>query len=341
MSPRILPPGGAVLLGLVLSAWCLPQQGIRSGTGAVPFLGIPAVPVPPDNPITEEKVALGKLLFFDPRLSRDGTVACATCHQPDKAYTDARTRALGIGAQEGARNSPTVLNAAYNLRLFWDGRARTLEEQALAPIGNPAEMGFSVAGAVARLDGIEGYRGRFKAAFGAGVTAENLAKAIASFERTLVSGNAPWDRHNLGDPSALSEGAKRGIEIFQHRGRCAFCHIGPTFTDNAFHNLGMGMDKENPDLGRFEITGEEKHIGAFRTPSLRNVAETAPYMHDGSLETLEAVVDFYDKGGTKNPHLDPRIFPRELTDSEKQDLVEFLRSLSGEYPRVEAPELPE
>ena len=311
------------------------QQGIRSGVGVSPYLGVPAVPIPSDNPMSDEKAELGQLLFFDPRLSRDGSVACATCHQPQLAFTDGRTVAVGVNRQAGARNTPTILNAAYNLNQFWDGRARTLEEQALKPIGNPLEMGFSVEEAVTRLNSIESYRKRFERVFASEVTAESLAKAISAFERTLVSGNAPFDQHNLGDIDALSEKAKLGIKIFRHRGRCSICHIGPTFTDNAFHNLGIGMDKPDPDQGRYQVTGIEKDIGAFKTPSLRNVADTAPYMHDGSLKTLEEVVDFYDEGGKENPHRDPRMFPRDLTDDEKEALVEFLRSLSGEYPQVE------
>lgn len=331
----------AVATTSALCALAWGQQGIRSGVGSSPLAGLPAVPEPPDNPTTPAKVELGRLLFFDPRLSVDGTVACATCHQPNRAFTDGRVVAIGVRQLAGTRNTPTLLNTAYNLSQFRDGRARTLEEQALAPIANELEMGSTMPDTVSRLNAIDGYRSRFQAVFGTAVTPENLARAIAAFERTLISGDAPWDRHNLGDIDALSEKAKLGIKIFRHRGRCSLCHIGPTFTDNAFHNLGIGTDTNPPDAGRYEVSREPKDIGAFRTPSLRDIAATAPYMHDGSLKTLEEVVDFYDTGGTANPNLDPRIQARNFTAAEKEALVEFLRALSGKYPVEAAPQLPQ
>ncbi|MFQ5747968.1 MAG: cytochrome-c peroxidase [Planctomycetota bacterium] len=317
------------------------QQGILAGEGPSPALGVPPAPIPADNPMSPEKIELGRLLFFEGRLSRDGTVSCATCHKPELAYTDGRPAAVGIRGQKGLRNTPTLLNTAYNLSQFWDGRAPSLEAQALHPIANPLEMGFTLAEAVARLNGIAGYRQRFRKVFGTEATAEGIGKAVAAFERTLVSGDSPWDRHNLGDIEALSSEAKRGIVVFRTKGRCVLCHVGPTFTDNDFHNLGAGVEQGNRDPGRFKVTGEPSRQRAFKTPSLRNVAQTAPYMHDGSLKTLAEVVDFYDKGGFDNPGRDPRMFPRNLTDGEKKDLVAFLESLSGSYPRIEPPELPE
>ncbi len=333
----------AVFSSVLAAAPCFPacQQGILAGEGPSPALGVPPVPVPADNPMSSAKVELGRFLFFDGRLSRDGTVSCATCHKPELAFTDSRPVAVGVGGRKGVRNTPTVLNTAYNLSQFWDGRAPTLEAQALQPIANPLEMGFTLEEAVARLQGIAGYRRRFRVVFGTDVTAEGIGKAIAAFERTLVSGDSPWDRHNLGDVEALSPAAKRGIVVFRTKGRCVLCHVGPTFTDNDFHNLGAGVEQGNQDPGRFKITGEPARQRAFKTPSLRNVAETAPYMHDGSIETLAEVVDFYDKGGFDNPGKDPRMFPRNLTDEEKADLTAFLESLSGEYPRIQPPELPQ
>jgi len=248
--------------------------------------------------------------------------------------------AVGIKGQRGRRNTPSILNVGYNYSQFWDGRAPDIEAQALMPIANPLEMGFSVPEALRRLNGIRGYKQRFQKVFGTAATAKGLSQAVASFERTLLSGHAPWDEYSFGLTNPLSKSAQRGIELFNHKGRCSLCHMGPTFTDNIFHNLGVGMDKPHPDLGRFAVTHLPKDRGAFKTPSLRNVALTAPYMHDGSLKTLEKVVEFYDKGATPNPHLDARMFPRHFTDQERADLVAFLKSFTGEVPHIKPPVLP-
>lgn len=298
---------------------------------------------PEDNLSDPLKIALGKQLYFDPRLSADKTVSCASCHNPAHGWSDARSTSAGVGGQVGGRNAPTVLNAAFHRFQFWDGRAGTLEEQALGPIANPIEMNLPVEEAVKRLNEVEGYKKQFNEIFGSDVTKETLAKAIAAYERTILSGDAPYDRYKAGDKSALSEAAVRGMTLFFGRANCSACHSGPNFTDFAFHNIGIGMDKPEPDQGRFVVSKLEGDTGAFKTPTLREVARTAPYMHDGSLKTLEEVIDHYVKGATPNKYLDEEIFNMKLTDQDKADLVAFLKEglSSDSYPQHEAPELPE
>lgn len=299
--------------------------------------------VPEENPLTPEKVVLGKMLFFDTRLSRDRTVACATCHDPTKAYTDRLTVSIGIERQRVPRNSPTVLNTAFNPFgwQFWDGRVPSLEEQAKQPIIASPEMGFTWEGVVKRLSAIPEYRQHFRTAFGTDeVTIDRVARAIASFERTLLTGDSPWDRYEQGDETALTEAQVRGLELFRGNAACAQCHAGANLTDNIFHNIGVGMDRENSDVGRYAVTGKEEDRGAFKTPTLRNLTLTPPYMHDGSVPTLEEVIEFYDRGGEPTRNLDPKIKPLNLTPQEKADLVAFLEALTGAYPVVERPELP-
>ncbi len=298
--------------------------------------------IPEDNPITPEKAELGKLLYFDKRLSRGGTVSCATCHDPNKGFTDQIPASIGIDEQVGTINAPTVLNSAYMFFQFWDGRAATLEEQAKGPIENPIEMGFTHEEAVAAITAIEGYKLYFKKAFGdEDITIDRIAKAIATFERTVLSGNSAWDRHTqLKDEAALSESAKRGLELFEGKARCTQCHVGFTLTDSLFHNLGVGMDAEDPDLGRFKVTGNEADKGAWKTPTLRDIQRTAPYMHDGSIETLEEVIELYDEGGEANPWLDPKMQPLNLTEQEEADLLAFMLSLEGDWEPTPEPELP-
>lgn len=299
--------------------------------------------VPEDNPITFAKAELGKHLYFDTRLSKDGTVSCATCHDPAKGYSDGKKTSQGIAGQAGNRNAPTVLNRLFSDLQFWDGRAKDLEEQALGPIANPIEMGNTHEAMVATVSGISGYKGLFKAAFGdETITAPRVAQAIATFERTVVTGNSPFDRYENGDKSAMSESAVRGLAIFRdnQRGRCSICHAGFNFTDEKYHNLGVGMDQpdaEKNHAGRFAVTKVEKDKGAFKTPTLRQVAASGPYMHDGSEATLEEVVEFYAKGGHPNPHLDPEMKKLDLTDQDKKDLVEFMKALSGDVTPVSAP----
>jgi cytochrome c peroxidase len=284
-------------------------------------------------------VELGRTLYFDPRLSADDTVSCASCHSPEHGFTDNKTVSTGIRRRTGTRNSPTVINRLYSKSQFWDGRASSLEEQAKGPLINPVEMGMKDhAALVAKLKGIKGYAVWFKKIFGRDLNIDDLAKSIATFERTVVSDDSNYDRYLSGDQNALNASELRGLAVFQGSGRCIICHGGDNFTDEAFYNLGVGMDKPDPDLGRYLQTKVEQDKGAFKTPTLRDVASTAPYMHDGSEKTLEDVVEFYNRGGTPNSNLDMAIKGLALTQKEKEDLVAFMKSLSGKRWRsVTAP----
>ncbi len=305
-------------------------------------LGLPPVPVPAENPLTVEKVALGRRLYYDPILSADRTVACASCHHPEKGFADGRRTAAGVGGQTGNRSAPTVLNAAFSRTQFWDGRAPDLEAQAGGPIANPIEMNMPHQAALERLQADASYRAAFAAAFGSGpIAIEQVQQALASFERTVVSGNSPFDRYRYGgDPTALSQEAQRGLAVFTdpQKGNCASCHLvgeqQALFADGLFHNIGIGANGEGElkDVGRYAQTKQEADRGAFKTPTLRHIAATAPYMHDGSLKTLRQVVDYYVGGGNANPQLDRRIRPLELTGQERQDLVAFLEALTGTLP---------
>jgi cytochrome c peroxidase len=325
----------SLLVGLAGMAWAEPYSL------EIP-LGLPRMRVPKDNPLTEEKVELGRQLYFDKRLSRDNSVSCATCHDPQQGWSNGATVATGIRGQQGGRNAPTIINAGYAFFQFWDGRAKHVEGQALGPIQNPIEMDLTLDELVERLNQVDGYRGQFQAVFGTDVTAEGIAKAIGAFERTILSGNAPYDRFAAGDTQALSEPAKNGRELFFNKAHCSACHSGPHFTDGGFHNIGVGMNKASYDEGRFAETGLEGDRGSFKTPSLREIAHTAPYMHDGSMATLEEVIDHYDKGGVSNPWLDEEIFPLKLTEQERKDLIQFLTEglSSDKYPAATPPELP-
>lgn len=305
--------------------------------------GLKRMRIPADNPLTQPKVDLGRMLYFDKRLSVDDTVSCATCHDPAKGWSNGEAVATGVRGQKGGRSAPTVLNSGYSYFQFWDGRANQLEGQALGPIENSIEMDMPLKNAVAKLNKIEGYRQAFQEAFGTDVTSDGIAKAIASFERTVLSGDAPYDRFKAGDKKALSPAAERGRKLFFGKANCSACHSGSYFSDAAFHNIGVGMDQKEPDLGRYKVTMLAGDRGSFKTPTLREIARTAPYMHDGSLKTLEEVVDFYDKGGIKNPQLDEELFPLELSAQQKADLVTFLREglSSKQYPMVKPPELPQ
>lgn len=287
-----------------------------------------AAPVPESNPLTRAKIDLGRALFFDPVLSADWSLSCSACHQPGRYFTDGRRVPLGIGGREGHRNVPSILNVAYGRSFFWDGRAPTLEEQVLGPIQSHSELGMDLQELTRRLRSEDRYRTAFLGAFGErDITTENLARALASYLRTLRSGDAPIDRFLHGDTAALSPDARKGFRLFTGRANCGACHLIPLFTDHRFHNTGVSWG--SPDNGRAAVTGLAADRGAFKTPSLRNVAMTAPYMHDGSLATLEDVVDRYDRGGTPNPYLDEEIQPLQLTPDEKRHLIEFLHALTG------------
>lgn len=301
----------------------------------------PSVPTPPDNPQTDSKVRLGKQLYFDTRLSGDNTISCATCHDPRTGFANPNPTDTGIKGQVGGRNSGTIIDAAYMRYQFWDGRAGSLEEQALGPIHNPIEMGETLENVIDKLNALPGYKEQFNEVFGASASAEGIAKAIASYERTVVSGPSPYDLWLMGDKSAMSPAALRGLHLFNGKGHCTPCHSGPMFSDQSFHNLGVGMDKPNPDLGRFNHTKNPGDTGRFKTPTLRNIAQSPPYLHTGMEKTLMDVVNFYDRGGIKNPHLDHLVVPLQLTQREKEDLVEFMNALSGPVPATDVPKFPE
>ncbi len=308
-----------------------------------PPLGLPAMRIPADNPLTREKVALGRQLYFDPRLSRDNTVSCASCHDPQRGWSNGEAVATGINGQKGGRSAPTILNSGYSSFQFWDGRAMHVEGQALGPIQNPIEMDLTLPELEKKLRGIEGYREQFQQVFGGPANSENIAKAIAAFERTILSGDSPYDRYKAGDEAALSDSAKAGMKLFFGKANCNACHSEPLFTDGGFHNIGVGFDGDKPDPGRGEISKLGGDHGAFKTPTLRDIARTAPYMHDGSLKTLAEVIDYYSGGGHANPQLDEEIFKINLSAQEKADLAKFLEEglSSSAYPLVEAPELPQ
>lgn len=304
--------------------------------------GLPPLPVPKDNPMTVEKVALGKMLYFDKRLSSDGTISCATCHDPKMAWAEHEPTSTGINKQVGGRNSPTVINAAYATSQFWDGRAASLEEQALGPVENPIEMGHKMEAVVEAFAKIPAYQEQFKKVFGRDINKEDFARAIAAFERTVLSGNSPYDKFKAGEENALSEAQKRGMETFEDAG-CSVCHTPPLFSNYRFYNAGVGADKEKPDPGRKEVTGRDSDMGSFRVPALREAANTGPYFHDGSAKTLEEAVALMAAGGKDNPNLSSMmkaVREAELTAEDQKDLVEFLKALSGEFPVVEPPQLP-
>lgn len=301
--------------------------------------GLPAVSFPKHNPSTPEKIALGKQLYFDGRLSADNKVSCASCHDPAKGFSNGEQFATGVEGKKGGRNSPTVINTAFQKFQFWDGRAGSLEDQALGPIQNPIEMNMPLDAVVAKLNGINGYKQQFQKVFGTDVTADGIAKAIAAYERTILCGDAPYDHFKAGDKAALSESAQRGMTLFFGKARCSSCHTGPNFTDNSFHNIGVAGNDE----GRAAISKSTGDKGSFKTPTLREIARTAPYMHDGSLKTLEEVVAHYAKGGNPNPQLDEEIYPLKLSAAETVDLITFLKEglTSKQYPLESAPELPQ
>jgi cytochrome c peroxidase len=284
-----------------------------------------AVPAPASNPSTPAKVKLGRELFFDPRLSRTGKVSCATCHDPEKGYGNGERFGVGVDGKRGTRNVPGLLNVGYAGSLFWDGRAATLEEQALHPIENPAEMDMKPAVLAEKLNGIDSYRDQFQKAFGGPATPERIAQALATYERTLVSADTPFDRYLAGDRKALSESAQRGMKQFFGEARCVVCHSGPNLSDDKFHNIGTATAPD--DLGRRAVTKKERDHGAYRTPQLREVGRTAPYMHDGRLKTLTEVVRHYNFGGVTdeaNDHRDPELRVLYLNEDQVNDLVAFL-----------------
>lgn len=326
-----------------------------------------------ENPLTRAKIELGRQLYFDVRLSKNSTVSCASCHHPDEGYGRHTDFGVGIDGQKGGRNSPVSYNRILSDLQFWDGRAASLEAQAVGPIENPIEMGNTHESSVKTVAGIKGYVAQFDKVFPDGVTIDNIGKAIASFERAIVTGPSPYDyaaalkpftdmdEDDLADleeddeelfaqyktlrrlvrENPMSESAQRGqVLFFNKEVNCSACHLGANLTDEKFHNLGIGMDAKEPDWGRFVVTGKEEDKGAFKTPTIRNVALSGPYMHDGSLKTLEEVVEHYVKGGTPNKWLSDKIRKFKATPQDKADLVEFMRACTGSFPRVFTGRLP-
>ncbi len=333
--------------------------GLSQGAGQIQGLAA--------NPLTRAKIELGRQLYFDTRLSADSTISCASCHDPSMGYSANTQTGVGIRDQKGGRNSPVSFNRILSGPQFWDGRADSLEAQAVGPIANPLEMGFTHEGVVQRLGEIPVYKQQFETVFGE-LSIDRVGQAIAAFERALVTEPAPFDYYeqllpftkmdeeDIADDEELaakyaaakagveahpmSDSAKRGRDLFFGKANCTACHVGANLADEKYHNLGVGMDKDEPDLGRFVVTKDEKDKGAFKTPTIRNVAHSGPYMHDGSQATLEEVVEWYDKGGHPSPRLSEKIKPLGLTPQEKADLVEFMKACTSDTPPVESGRLP-
>ena len=319
-------------LALLLLCLCFAPGTLlsKSDDPQVPA-GLPPIPWPQDNGYSPARVELGKTLFFDGRLSANGVVSCAFCHEPSHAFSASTPLSRGVNGKLGVRHTPTLINRAWGKSQFWDGRAPTLEAQVIVPMTNPDEMGMTVDQVVERLRNIKGYAPLFAAAFGDGaITFDRIARAIASFERTIVSGNSPYDRYLAGDKSALTKQQKAGLNFFNGKGECAECHSGPNFTTEKFANIGEGTDEANPDPGLEAITKKRGDFGKFKVPTLRDLAHRGPYMHDGRSKTLSDVLDLYAKGGLPNPHLDTRLTPFYMDEQTRQDLLAFLDSLNGE-----------
>jgi len=287
-------------------------------------------PEPDDNPTAPARVELGRRLFRERLLSRDRSLACVDCHRPDRAFTDGRPRSIGVFGRRGPRSVPTLVNRAWGEAFFWDGRVATLEDQVLQPIAARLEMDVGVEQAVERLRGREAYRRAFRVAFGRDVNRTDLAKALAAYVRTIQAGASPYDRYVWGERGALSPEARAGLRLFRGKANCAVCHTGPNLTDEEFHNTGVSWGRQPYDSGRRMVTGRSEDTGSFKTPTLREIEHTAPYMHDGSLQTLTDVIEFYARGGDANPYRDSELRTLSLTVSEKKALLGFLKSLDGQ-----------
>lgn len=333
---------GTCLMGLIL-IMNMAVTGVSHAGDIVSkndYLRPEGIPSPSSNSLTEEKANLGKTLFFDTRLSRNNSMSCATCHAPDKRWSDGRLRPLGSESVVNARRTPTVLNSAWLSALMWDGRSGSLEAQAVLPITTQHEMNFDLPSVVARLESIQGYRPLFTQAFGdASVNKKRITEALASFERTLVSNTSPFDRWVAGDESAISERSKRGFKLFTGKAQCASCHKSWRFTDDSFHDIGLRTD----DLGRGAKVPPQVTLMqyAFKTPSLRDLPINGPYMHDGSMSSLEEAIKHYEKGGIDRKSRSLEMKPFELTDAERLSLIEFVKTLDGGPLRVDYPKIPE
>jgi cytochrome c peroxidase len=334
-------------LPMLLFATALAAAGVtpRSSAGQSTNLGetppgFEEVPVPEDNPMTEAKIALGRQLYFDPRLSGDGKRSCYGCHVLENGLTDGLPTAVGAFDKPLTRAAPTMWNVAHHPELYWDGRTQGLEKQVLGA-WKGGNMGADPEAIAQKLDAIDGYHDQFQSVFGTGVTVEGVQKAVAAYMRTLICGDTPFDRYQQGDRTAVSEAAVRGWDLFRGKAGCGTCHAGILFTDLQYHNVGVGMDVAEPDVGRAKVTGNEKDTGAFKTPTLRNITRTAPYFHNGQARTLREAVGFMLGGGYDNPHLDRKnLRPVTLTDAELFDLIAFLQSLTCDDGSIERPELP-
>jgi cytochrome c peroxidase len=334
---RIIP---TIAITVVVSA------GAAAATAVVKdedYRVIPRMLVPTNNEITPARVSLGKTLFFDPRLSRSNWISCASCHNPALGWSDGLPTAMGDGMKQLNRATPTIVNAAHAKILMWDGREDSLESQALGPVRSKDEMNLDPAELVIRLSAIPGYRDMFARAYpGEGINESTIARAIASFERTVISTNTPFDRWQRGDGNAVSASAKRGFALFRGKAKCEACHQGFNFTDDGFHNIGLKTRDGMPeDEGRYAQRKVKSMKGAFKTPTLREIALTAPYMHNGIYRTLEEVVDHYDRGGDVKDNLDPNMTALNLTAREKADLVEFMKTLTSPRTEVSIPRLPQ
>jgi cytochrome c peroxidase len=305
-----------------------PALGDAPHLGELPLGLARALPEPADNAFDAARWELGRRLFFDPELSRDRTLACAGCHRPEHLFADTRARSLGVGGALTERNAPSLVNRGFGASFLWDGGAATLEDQVLLPIENPLEMDLALDALLERLAADAEYPALFAAAFDEGLTRETLARALAQFVRRLVLGDSPVDRFRAADAAALTPDERVGLWVYESKGRCWRCHSGPNFTDEDFHATGVGVRDGVAEPGRMAVTGEAADRGRFKTPSLRGVAHTAPYMHDGSLATLSDVVEYYRTGGVPHPELDPALEPLDLTEREAAGLVAFLEALS-------------
>ena len=373
-------PGAGPLTFQQVQKWLAEDRNHQELSVELPAglaVGADAIFIPEDNPLTRAKIELGRQLYFDKRLSSDGTVSCADCHDPAFGYAKDTQFGVGVDGQMGGRNSPVAYNRILSKEQFWDGRAASLEEQAVGPIANPIEMGNTHEAVVKFLKANPVYNLQFEKVFGRDANIDDVGRAIASFERVIVTGDSAYD---LNEPLArmeklllsefddieevkeeepamfqryamlkaaagknpMSESAKRGKELFfSQTANCTACHVGANFADEKYHNLGVGMAADMPDMGRHDVTGEDKDMGAFKTPTIRNVALTAPYMHDGSQKTLEEVVEWYAKGGHPNAGLSEKVKKFEASKQDVADLVAFMKALTGPFPKVEEGRLPE
>jgi cytochrome c peroxidase len=327
---------------LLLLAFFLAGCVVAVATESDPWLRPATAPAPADNVPNAARIKLGQMLFFDPRLSRKASMSCATCHNPSLGWTDGLPTAVGFDMAILGRNTPTIVNTSFNTIQMWDGRKRDLEDQATGPIAAAGEMNLPLPELIERLKAIPGYAHYFDDAYpGQGVSDVTVARAIASFERTVLSTESPFDRWRKGDEHAVSEPAKRGFEVFQGKAKCAVCHMGYNFTDNGFHNIGIKTPEgKTPDIGRFAQKPVKSMRGAFKTPTLRDIGLTGPYMRNGCYQTLVEVVEHYNRGGDDQENLDLNIVPLRLTPDEKQELVAFLGTLDGAPMQVTVPALP-